>query len=147
MIVDEALLRKKADEGYIVCYKADCSHHEECLRYLVGQHGQTLSRVVSAVNQLNIDVQAGNCPMYKYAGKQLMARGMTRLLTSDMPGWVEKGIRHELFLYFGRTNYYEYRKGARLLSPEQQQEIAKIFDAYDWHKPPQFDGFVEDYDW
>ena len=26
MIVDEALLRAKAEDGYIVCYKADCSH-------------------------------------------------------------------------------------------------------------------------
>lgn len=147
MIVDEALLRAKAEDGYIVCYKADCSHCEECLRYLVGQHGQTLSRVVTAVNQMNTDVQAGHCPMYKNAGKLRMARGMTKLLTSDMPGRVEKDIRHQLFMYFGRTNYYEYRKGARLISPEQQQEIANIFKACGWNEPPQFDGFVEDYDW
>ena len=147
MIVDEALLRKKADEGYTVCYKADCSHREECLRYLVGQHGQTLSRVVSAVNQQNTDVQAGNCPMYKYAGKLRMARGMTKLLTSDMPGRVEKDIRHQLFMYFGRTNYYEYRKGSRLISPEQQQEVADIFQACGGNEPPQFDAYVEDYAW
>ena len=147
MIVDEALLSEKAAEGYVVWYKADCSHCEECLHYLVGQHGQTLSRVVKAVNQQNTDIQAGHCPMYKYAGKQRMARGMTHLLTSDMPGRVEKDIRHQLFMYFGRTNYYEYRKGERLISPEQQQEIANIFQACGWNEPPQFDAFVEDYAW
>ena len=147
MNIDEALLRQKAEDGYTVCYIADCPHHNECLRYLVGQHGQTRSRVVMAVNPMNNEVQAGHCPMYRFAGKQRMARGMTRMLTLDMPGRVEKGIRQELFQYFGRTNYYEYRKGVRLISPEQQQEIANIFQAYGWNEPPQFDDFVEDYAW
>lgn len=41
-----------------------------------------------------------------------------------------------------RTYYYRYYRGEKLLSPEQQQAIGKLFADYGYDMP-QFDGFKE----
>ena len=147
MSIEVTKLQEKAQKGYTVCFIESCPKHGQCLRYQVGQHGKTLPYVVPSVNPLNPEVKSGNCPLFKSEELQRMAKGMMHLLTDDMPSRTEKAIRHELFAYFGRTLYYEYRKGLHLLSPKQQEDIADILKFCGWKKEPQFDEYVEDYDW
>ena len=69
------------------------------------------------------------------------------MFNNDMPVRVINGVRRSLYNYFGRTYYFEYRSGKRLLSPEKQQYIAELFQSYGWHEPPQFDAYLDEYDW
>ena len=52
-----------------------------------------------------------------------------------------------LVLFHYHYDIHLFLQGARLISPEQQQEVADIFQACGWNEPPQFDAYVEDYAW
>ena len=47
----------------------------------------------------------------------------------------------------GKTYYYEFRNGTRLIHPAIQEEIRSLFRQADWKEDVHFDSYVEDYDW
>jgi hypothetical protein len=56
-------------------------------------------------------------------------------------------IKGQLIATYGRTIYYEYRNGKRLISPQKQAYIREVCQQCGWMKEPQYDDFVEDYLW
>ena len=48
----EELLIKQAKEGYTVCYIDQCPLHNQCLRWLVGQHVPHTASTYRCVNPL-----------------------------------------------------------------------------------------------
>lgn len=144
---DEVIFKQKGLEGYLPCFSDQCAQREQCLHWLVHPYTGNHNLVTSCVNCNHKAMLQGECPFFRIAEKQHMACGMISLLSNDMPRRVEDGIRRSLFKYFGRTYYYEYRAGKRLLSPKQQADVARIVRRHGWDQPVQFDGFIEDYDW
>ena len=60
---------------------------------------------------------------------------------------MEKAIRQDLIMTFGRTQYFEMRKGQRLITPEAQELIADSCRYYGWNGPLVYDGEEEDWLW
>lgn len=76
-----------------------------------------------------------------------MARGMIHVFTDEMPKRIESYVRKALMAALGRTYFFEYRNGTRLIPPAMQQEIRDVFREAGWNEPVEFDGYVEEYEW
>ena len=127
----EELLIKQAKEGYTVCYIDQCPLHNQCLRWLVGQHVPHTASTYRCVNPHFEGVATAACPMYRNDQKVRFAKGMMKTFTSDMPRRVEPAVR----------------QGSRLIPPALQEDIRNLFRTNGWTEEVKFDGYVEDYDW
>ena len=81
----EELLIKQAKEGYTVCYIDQCPLHNQCLRWLVGQHMPQTASTYRCVNPHFEGVATADCPMYRNDQKVRFAKGMMNIFTNDMP--------------------------------------------------------------
>ncbi|MDE6163523.1 MAG: hypothetical protein K2F98_08500 [Bacteroides sp.] len=52
-----------------------------------------------------------------------------------------------LMSYLGRRTYYRSRKGERLLTPSEQQQVLIILPNSGVTHPQEFDSYIEGYDW
>ena len=120
----EEIFRDKVDH-YIVCFLDHCPLHEQCLRWLVGQHADPTRVVYSSINPRN--------PNYA--------------CEHDMPGYMERSIRRRLINLFGHKQYFEMRKGDRLITPAQQQQIQDTCRAHGWQGPINYESEQEDWLW
>ena len=89
----EELLIKQAKEGYTVCYIDQCPLHNQCLRWLVGQHMPQTASTYRCVNPHFEGVATADCPMYRNDQKVRFAKGMMNIFTNDMPKRVEPAVR------------------------------------------------------
>ena len=78
----EELLIKQAKEGYTVCYIDQCPLHNQCLRWLVGQHVPHTASTYRCVNPHFEGVATVDCPMYRNDQKVRFAKGMTSIATT-----------------------------------------------------------------
>ena len=144
---EQELFARKAQGGYKVCFTAQCPLREQCLRWKVGQQMPTREMFCVCVNPLYPDVATARCPLYRQAEKVQMARGMIHIFTDEMPKRIESYVRKALMAALGRTYFFEYRNGTRLIPPTMQQEIRDVFREAGWNEPVEFDGYVEEYEW
>ena len=59
---------------------------------------------------------------------------------------MENVIIH-LMSFFSRRTYYRVRKGERLLSPAEQQQVLNVLKYCGVLQPLKFDEYIEAYDW
>ena len=144
---EQEIFKKKAENGYEVCFATKCPLKKQCLRWLVEQHIPATRGYYTCVNPHYEGVGTKKCPFYRNSGKVKLAKGMMHIFNNDMPRRVETYVRSKLFNRHCRTYYYEYRNGTRLISPDIQEEIRNLFREAGWDKEVQFDGYVEDYLW
>ena len=138
---------EKAERSYIVCFSDECPLHEECLRWLVGQHIPKRQEQCACVNRRMDGAGTKECPMHRPSKKVMMAKGMTRIYTDDMPRKVERGVRSSLIAMTNRPYYFRYRNGTMLIPPQLQEKIRHLFRQYGWNERVEFDEYVEDYNW
>jgi hypothetical protein len=142
---EESAFRQKAG-SYLVCFIDSCPLREECLRWLVGQYADTTPMALTAVNPRNPQIGGDGCIMFRRKERAVMKRGFTRLYR-EMPTYMEQNIRQMLIAIFTRKKYFEMRRGDRLITPEQQQDILDVCRRYGWTGPIAYDGEAEDWLW
>ena len=142
---EEEAFRKKANH-YLVCFIDSCPLHGQCLRWLTGQYINPKLPAYNAINPRNPENGCDHCPMFRKKQRVMMKRGMTNLY-HEMPGYMEHQIRHSLISQWGRRNYFEMRRGDRLITPEQQQDVLNTCREFGWKGPIVFDGEQEDWYW
>ena len=131
---------------YLVCFIDQCPLHDQCLRWLVGQYADPTPLAHNAINPRNPKIGGGQCTMYRNCERVLMKRGFKGMYY-DMPGHMERSIRRHLIQLWGRKQYFEMRRGDRLVTPRQQQEQADVCRLYGWDGPVVYDGEQEDWLW
>ena len=141
----EDALREKAGH-YLVCFIDQCPLHDQCLRWLAGQYVDTMPLAHNAINPHNPKIGGEQCIMFRKSERVLMKRGLTNLYY-DMPGHMEKSIRAHLISLWGRNQYFEMRRGKRLITPSRQQDIADVCRQHGWTGPIVYDGEQEDWLW
>ena len=141
----EEIFRNKVDH-YIVCFLDHCPLHEQCLRWLVGQYADPTLIIFRSINPRNPHYANENCDMFRPNRKVVMKMGFKNMY-HDMPGYMEHSIRSKLISLFGHRQYFEMRKGERLVTPDQQQQILDICRAEGWQGPINYDGEQEDWLW
>lgn len=138
-------MKDKVDH-YTICFIDNCPLHRHCLRWMVGRYADTSRDVYLSVNPHNPLMSSDDCPMYRQDIRVVKKKGFTNMY-HEMPGYLEKKIRDQLITKLGRKQYFEMRKGQRLITPDQQKLIERVIRANGWEGPINFDSEEDDYLW
>lgn len=132
--------------NYLLCFINECPRRATCLRWLVGQELQSNDYNILSVNPMHPEVKANKCALYREKKHVRYAKGMMHFY-DEMTRSQEVGIKHRLIVHYGRRQYYEYRRGERLISPEMQAFIGQVCKDYGYTKELRYDGWQDDYAW
>ena len=144
MTVKEVFSHKAPN--YLLCFINECPRRATCLRWLVGQELQSNDYNILSVNPMHPEVKANKCALYREKKHVRYAKGMMHFY-DEMTRSQEIGIKHRLIVHYGRRQYYEYRRGERLISPEMQAFIGQVCKEHGYTKEPHYDGWQDDYAW
>jgi len=126
---------------YLHCIKADCKMANQCLRQLAMQAADDSVRSFAIINPKLIE-QQDKCEYYRDNKPQVYGKGFKNMQKKMLPD------EYQTFMYrlqgkFGRTGYFERRRGERLCSPREIQTVKDVlkeiglehlkFDAYEEH--------------
>lgn len=131
---------------YLVCFMDQCPLHEQCLRWLVGQYADPHLPAHVAVNPRNPENGGEHCKMFRKNIRVMMKRGFKNLY-HEMPTYMEHRIRLLLIMFWGRKKYFEMRRGDRLITPDQQDDVLHACRQHGWNGPIVYDGEQEDWLW
>jgi len=130
---------KEVPDGYTVCIKSDCPLANNCLRQLAMQVLTKQNKIVRIVNPL-LTKPSEQCEFYRSDEPQVYARGFAAMKEEMLPRQY-KVFMSRLQSKFGRTGYFERRRGDRLCSPKDIKAIEAVlkdlglqhlgFDAYE----------------
>ena len=130
---------KEVPDGYTVCIKSDCPLANNCLRQLAMQVLTKKNKIVRIVNPL-LTQPSEQCQFYRSDEPQLYARGFAAMKEEMLPRQYTV-FMSRLQSKFGRTGYFERRRGDRLCSPKDIKAIEAVlkdlglqhlgFDAYE----------------
>ena len=130
---------KEVPDGYTVCIKSDCPLANNCLRQLAMQVLTKQNKIVRIVNPL-LTQPSEQCEFYRSDEPQVYARGFAAMKEEMLPRQY-KVFMSRLQSKFGRTGYFERRRGDRLCSPKDIKVIEAVlkdlglqhlgFDAYE----------------
>ena len=132
--------------NYLLCFINECPRRASCLRWLVGQELQSNDYNILSVNPMHPEVKANKCALYREKKHVRYAKGMMHFY-DEMTRSQEVGIKHRLIVHYGRRQYYEYRRGERLISPEMQAFIGQVCKEHGYTKELRYDGWQDDYAW
>jgi hypothetical protein len=132
--------------NYLLCFINECPRRATCLRWLVGQELQSNEYNILSVNPMHPEVKANKCALYREKKHVRYAKGMMHFY-DEMTRSQEVGIKHRLIVHYGRRQYYEYRRGERLISPEMQEFIGQVCKEHGYTKELRYDGWQDDYAW
>lgn len=141
--------------SFVRCTVAEggCPLRDTCLRSLT--HHETVYAqeadewVATVVNLWNPAVKSctAECQAYRSTEKVKCARGF-RHLFDRVPKGCYARVRAEVeHVFTNRRFFFFCQKGERLTSPDEQKCIANIFKKYGIEEAPQYDEFVETYNW
>lgn len=128
---------------YVLCHNNQCPLKNDCLRFLAGEHAPESMEIATCVMPKTL--KAGTCRWYDKKSVVVYAAGFNhlydRVMKKDYTA-MRKAITRYLH---GAKQYYEYKRGDRPLSPEQQQWIKDYVKSqgYDWEV--EFDSYYEGY--
>ena len=130
---------KEVPDGYTVCIKSDCPLANNCLRQLAMQVLTKQNRIVRIVNPL-LTQPSEQCEFFRSDEPQVYARGFAAMKEEMLPRHY-KVFMSRLQSKFGRTGYFERRRGDRLCSPKDIKAVEAVlkdlglqhlgFDAYE----------------
>ena len=128
--------------GFALCMRNDCKLCDHCLRNMAYKDVVTEKLwAICLVNPLRVKPSEA-CEYFRTDEPATYARGFVKMKQEMLPRqYDEFSVR--LIGKFGRTGYYERRRGERLCSPKEIEFIQKVlqemklpnfeFDAYEKH--------------
>ena len=128
---------------YTLCFNADCPLRGNCMRFFTGTHApesQETCRCVLPHTQKN-----GQCRWFDKIEVMTMAEGFTHLYDKVLKSDYTTMRKSLTALLIGPKQYYQYLRGERPLTPNQQNAIRQIVSSfgYDWEVP--FERYYKSY--
>ena len=128
-------------DGYPFCIVTDCPVGDHCLRQMARKMLGKTDKIVKVVNP-RLTQPSEQCEFYRSDEPQVFARGFAAMKEEMLPRQY-KVFMHRLQDRFGRTGYFERRRGERLCSPNDIKAVEDVlkdlglshlgFDAYERH--------------
>lgn len=132
-------------DWWAVCQNAGCPQAESCLRRVAAQSLPSSVTVWPCV--MPGALKDGECAFYAKNEKVLIARGFKNMFARVKSRDDIYTMRRELTDYLGsKGTYYRYKEGERVLSPEQQQWILRLFAQHGYTDGLEFDEYTDGYD-
>ena len=135
---------KEVPDGYTVCIKSDCPLANNCLRQLAMQVLTKQNKIVRIVNPL-LTQPSELCEFYRSDEPQIYARGFAAMKEEMLPRQY-KVFMNRLQSAFGRTGYFERRRGDKLCSPKDIKAIEAVLKNLGLHHLS-FDAYEQRYNW
>lgn len=131
---------------YILCLNHQCPKAATCLRQLAEQSAPDDIQCWNIISPKYLSTIKGDCPYYRSCEKVLYAKGFIGML-ENLPHKEMQTVISRLIGHFNQRTYYRIRKGERLLSPIEQQQMRRIIKSCGVTQAIEFDAYYEDYDW
>ena len=132
---------KDVPEGWALCFNEGCALRETCLRWQVGllaPDNLTLTRCVTPRA-----LKDEQCRHFVAAEKVRFARGFSTIYDKVLKQHYTPLRKEMTTMLSGKRYYYEYKRGERPLSPQQQEAICQLFAQ--WGYDVAFDIYEEAY--
>ena len=129
--------------GFAMCTRDDCKVCDHCLRHMAYKDIVTEKTwIISHVNPLRV-VPNGECEYFRTDELATYAKGFTKMQRNMLPGqYDEFSVR--LIGKFGRTGYYERRRGERLCTPKDIEKVRSVLQEIGL-PDLEFDGYLKQY--
>ena len=132
--------------NYTLCIKGDCPKAANCLRHVSVAMMPTEVQKWSILSPAYLAQMEGECPHYRSAEKVQYARGFVRMM-SAMTVHQAHAFKGNIIAEFGMNMYYRMRRGERLITPTEQEEIYQMLEQQGVTTRPEFDAYEKDYLW
>ena len=117
---------------YVLCHNSQCPLRDDCLRYLAGRYAPETMEIATCVMPKTL--KGSTCRWFDHKTVVVYAAGFSHLYDRVMK-MDYTSMRKAITRYLHGTKlYYEYMRGDRPLTPEQQQWIKDYVKSrnYDW---------------
>lgn len=131
---------------YRLCIKTDCPRAAECLRSIALTMVSPDEQCIQVINPAYLSTIEGDCPVFRSAEKVRYARGFVKMLsglTVTQANLLRQTLEHD----FGHARYFRLRSGERLMDVATQEHIRQAMVRIGITDLPDFDAYVEEYDW
>lgn len=128
---------------YVLCTNSQCPLRDDCLRFVAGVHAPETMETATCIMPKTL--KGNTCRWYDKQTVVVYAAGFSHLYDRVMKKDYTS-MRKTITQYLhGVKLYYEYMRGERPLSPNQQQWIRNYVKSrgYDWEV--EFDKYYEGY--
>lgn len=144
MTEEPTLTDRQIPPAFIRCFQSDCPQAETCIRFLAGKHVPADKICGHAV--FPTARTGSTCKMYRPTRIIRAAHGFTALF-ANVKQKDDTPLRRRIMEYLGgRSTYYRYHHGERLLTPEQQEWILSLFRQAGYTEELRFDSYQDTYD-
>ena len=133
-------------QGFIHCFKDDCSRSDTCLRRLAARHCTADKPLITILSPAAVPADSSQGSYVLPIQKTRVAWGV-RNLFDDVPLSLAADMRHQIVSYFGKTHYYRIYRKERFITPEGQRYIRHIFTQNGITDALQFESYSEVYKW
>ena len=128
---------------YVLCTNNDCQLKEKCLRFLVGKNAPESVELATCVMPKML--KNGECRWFNEIKVEVWAAGFTHLFDKVLKK-DSSAMRKTITSYLHGTKfYYQYMRGEKALSPEQQLWIKNYVKSLGYEWEVEFDTYFEDY--
>lgn len=134
---------KDMPKQFTFCSRKDCPRRMNCLHWIAYMEHPVVKQAYFYDHRW-IDKNGGTeqCPCYTDSTPVAYACGFTNVMKS-LPRAKAEELRSMLVEQFGLYNYYRYRRGEFLMTPEIQETITRIASELGIDTPLVFDGKEE----
>ena len=136
---------KDVPGGYGLCTRNDCAVCNHCLRHIAYNDVVTEELwVINHVNPLRVKLTA-ECEFFRTDELATYGKGFVKMKQEMLPRQYDE-FSCRLISKFGRTGYYERRRGERLCSPSEMKVVRAVL--HDLGLPNlEFDSYVKKLNW
>lgn len=135
--------------GYVLCPNVECPRAGQCLRQALFNGVPANCTYIRILSPAAARQAAGpQCPHFRALETRRFAQGIDALLAQlrTFPYNDAVWLKRKVYEYFGRWAYYEIKHKRRLITPEDQDEIRRIFRLKSISAEPAFDEYLDRYD-
>lgn len=141
--LERTLKFEDVPSSWALCFIDGCAMADKCMRRAAYEVAP--ARLTTAKTVLPNKTESGDCKWFAPIETMRMAAGFSHIYDNVMRRDY-KSMKQELTNYLGgRSNYYRYKKGTRLLSPSQQERIGRIMKRYGCAEGFDYDGYTDRY--
>ena len=126
-------------DGWALCYNDACPLHRQCLRCQAAQLAPEELTVTRCITPQAL--KDGQCPHFASAEPVRMAKGFSTIYEDVLKKDYTPLRTSMTAMLSGKRIYYEYMRGERGLTPEQQDAIRALFTEYGYADSVHFDAY------
>lgn len=131
---------------YTLCFNAQCSKAESCLRHSMTQYNTAQNARLSVINPLCYPAAGKECPHFRTNKKVRVAWGF-KTLYDNMPARISHAIHLNLEAIFRHSPYLPVSQSEVGTHSETTGMYPPSMQKHGWNEEIVFDRYTEEYEW